>query len=57
MNMELYDVQMTTDLGEIIVLQVYACCESEAELTAISMVENGQANVAGTVVISCFALN
>ena len=23
--MELYDVQMTTDLGEIIVLQVYAC--------------------------------
>ena len=23
MNMELYDVQMTTDLGEIIVLQVY----------------------------------
>ena len=57
MNMELYDVQMTTDLGEIIVLQIYACCESEAELTAISMVENRQANVAGTVVISCFALN
>ncbi len=57
MNMELYDVQMTTDLGEIIVLQIYASCESEAELTAISMVENGQANVAGTVVISCFALN
>lgn len=57
MNMELYDVQMTTDLGEVMILQLYASCESEAELTAISMVENGQANVAGTVVISCFALN
>ena len=56
MNMELYDVQITTDLGEIIVLQVYACCESEAELTAISMVENGQANVLGNSVTNCFVI-
>ena len=56
MNMEFYDVQITTDLGEVIVLQVYASCECEAEQTAISMVENRQADVAGTAVISCFAL-
>ena len=54
--MELYDVQITTELEEVIVLQVCASSESEAELTAISMVENGQADVTGTAVISCFAL-
>ena len=52
--MELYDVQITTELEEVIVLQVCANSESEAELTAISMVENGQADVASTVIVNCF---
>ncbi|MBR5814492.1 MAG: hypothetical protein IKY37_08575 [Bacteroidaceae bacterium] len=54
--MELYDVQITTELEEVIVLQVCANSESEAELTAISMVENGQADVASTVIVNCFTL-
>jgi hypothetical protein len=54
--MDLYDVQVTTDLGEVVVLQVYAFSVGEAEMAAISMVENGDAGVMGTSVISCFAL-
>ena len=53
--MDLFDVQVMTDLGEV-VLQVYAFSAGEAEMTAISMVENGDAGVMGTSVISCFAL-
>ena len=52
----LFDVQITTDLGEVVVLQVYAFSAGEAEMTAISMVENGDAGVTGTSVVSCFVL-
>ena len=54
--MDLYDVQVTTDLGDVVVLQVYAFSAGEAEMAAISMVENGDVGVMGTSVISCFAL-
>ena len=54
--MNFYDVQITTDLGEIAVLQVCAYSETEAELTAISMVENGEVNVMGTSITGCFVL-
>lgn len=57
MNSELYNVQITTDLGECVVLQVSASSPSEAEMTAISMVECGQAGTCGMVVVDCFAIN
>ena len=53
--MTFYDVQVTTDLGEVVV-QVYAFSAGEAEMTAISMVENGDAGVLGTSVVGCFVL-
>ena len=52
--MNFYDVQVTTDLGETIVLQVAASSTDEAELTAINMVELGQADTNGQSVIDCF---
>jgi len=52
--MNFYDVQITTDLGETIVLQVAASSTDEAELTAINMVELGQADTNGQSVIDCF---
>lgn len=52
--MNFYDVQVTTDLGETIVLQVAASSTDEAELTAINMVELGQADANGQSVIDCF---
>ena len=55
-SMTFYDVQVTTDLGEVVVLQVYAFSAGEAEMTAISMVENGDAGVMGTSVVGCFVL-
>ena len=54
--MTFYDVQVTTDLGEVAVLQICAFSATEAEMTAISMVENGDAGVLGTSVVSCFVL-
>ena len=54
--MTFYDVQVTTDLGEVVVLQICAFSAVEAEMTAISMVENGDAGVTGTFVVSCFVL-
>ena len=39
--MNLYDVQVTTDLGETGILQVVASLLGDAELTAINMVELG----------------
>ena len=54
--MTFYDVQVTTDLGEVVVLQICAFSAGEAEMTAISMVENGDAGVMGTSVVSCFVL-
>lgn len=52
--MHFYDVQITTDLGETIVLQVAASSTDEAELTAINMVELGQADTNGQRVTDCF---
>lgn len=43
--MEIYDVQITTDYGEIQVLQISATSPQEAEMTAISMVNSGEADV------------
>ena len=54
--MDLFDVQVTTDLGEMVVLQICAFSPAEAEMTAISMVENGDAGVLGTSVVGCFVL-
>ncbi len=53
--MPFYDVQITTDLGETVVLQIAASSPEEAELAAIHMVEMGQADVEGTCVVECFA--
>lgn len=44
-DMEIYDVQITTDYGEIQVLQISATSPQEAEMTAISMVNSGEADV------------
>ncbi len=55
--MEIYDVQITTDLDEEVVLQVSTSSPQEAEMIAISMVESGQAGTIGTSVTDCFALN
>lgn len=54
--MNTYDVQITTELDETVVLQVTASSEVEAEMTAICMVEDGQAGTQGTLVIDCFTL-
>ena len=55
-SMELYDVQVTTDAGETLVLQISANDPQEAEMTAISMVEMGQVDTVGRAVVDCFAL-
>lgn len=55
--MEFYDVQITTDLEETVVLQIYASSPQEAEMTAISMVESGQAGTDGMIVLDCFAIS
>ena len=54
--MEIFDVQVTTDLGEVVVLQVSATDKLEAEMTAISMVTSGEAGTMGRGVSDCFAL-
>ena len=51
-----YDVQITTDLEECIGVQIYASSEAEAEMTAISMVEEALVNTRSTNVIDCFVL-
>lgn len=55
--MEFYDVQITTDLDETILLQVTANSAAEAEMTAITMVECGQAGTIGLGVIDCFVIS
>ncbi|MBP5346806.1 MAG: hypothetical protein J6Y99_11395 [Bacteroidales bacterium] len=54
--MNIYDVQITTDLGEVVVLQVSASDEQEAEMTAISMVVSGEAGTMGRGVSDCFCV-
>ena len=52
--MQFYDIQITTDLGETVILQIAASSPEEAEMAAISMVELNQATVCGQHVIDCF---
>ena len=54
--MELFDVQVTTELGEVVVLQVSASDEQEAEMTAISMVMSGESGTIGRSVSDCFCV-
>lgn len=54
--MEFYDVQIVTDMEECVVLQVCASTSEEAEMTAISLVETGEAGTEGRTVINCFTL-
>ena len=53
-DMELYNVQLRTDLDEVVVLQVYANDPLEAEFTAKSMVECGQAGTISNVVVGYY---
>ena len=53
-DMELYNVQLRTDLDEVVVLQVYANDSLEAEFTAKSMVECGQAGTISNVVVEYY---
>lgn len=52
--MELYNVQLRTDLDEVVVLQVYANDPLEAEFTAKSMVECGKAGTISNVVVDYY---
>jgi hypothetical protein len=52
---QLYNVLVTTDLDESVVLQVTAGSAAEAESTAITLVECGEAGTESTVVVECFA--
>ncbi len=52
--MNIFDVQVTTELGEVVVLQVSASDEQEAEMTVIAMVESGAAGTQGRSVTDCF---
>jgi hypothetical protein len=54
--MNFFDVQITTDMGEVVVVQVVADDRQEAEMTAISMVESGHAGTVGRSVVDCFAM-
>ena len=54
--MEFFDVQITTDLGENIDLQVTASSPQSAEMTAMSLVECGDAGTISQNVVDCFAL-
>lgn len=54
--MNFFDVQITTDMGEVVVVQVAADDRQEAEMTAISMVESGHAGTVGRSVVDCFAM-
>lgn len=54
--MEFFNVQITTDLGEVVVIQVTASTPQEAEMTAIYMVNSGEAGTTSRNVIDCFAL-
>lgn len=54
--MQFFDVQITTDMSEVVVVQVAAEDRQEAEMTAISMVESGHVGTVGRQVVDCFAL-
>ena len=54
--MNFFDVQITTDMDEVVVVQVAADDRQEAEITAISMVESGHAGTVGRSVVDCFAM-
>ncbi|MDO4171329.1 MAG: hypothetical protein Q4D28_01300 [Prevotellaceae bacterium] len=52
----MYDVQVTTDLGEVVVLTVDGDTPSVAETIAVSMVEDGYAGTISRQVVDCFTL-
>lgn len=54
--MQFFDVQITTDMGETVVVQVAAYDRQEAEMTAISMVESGHAGTMGRRVVDVFSI-
>ena len=54
--MNMYDVQVTTDFGETIVVQVAAPSPEAAESAAITVVESVEAGTVGQGVVYCFAL-
>lgn len=54
--MEFYDVQITTDLGEVAILQVTASSPQEAEMTAISIINSGEAGTVSNSVGDCFII-
>lgn len=54
--MKFYDVQITTDFGEVNVLQIAAASPQEAEMTAISMVNSGEVGTMSLNVVDCFTL-
>ena len=55
--MKVYDVQVTTDLSETVVLQISACSPHEAEMEAMSLVEGGCVDtLQSTVVADCFVV-
>jgi hypothetical protein len=51
---EIYDVQVTTDLGEVFYLQVTASSPEVAESLAITMVESGYVESLSHTVTDCF---
>lgn len=55
--MKVYDVQITTDLNETVVLQVTANGSREAEMEAMALVEGGCVDtLQSTVVADCFVV-
>lgn len=54
-SMELYYVDIYTDLDETLTVTVYASSFEEAEAIAITMVESGEAECVGQIVVSCQA--
>lgn len=53
--MDIYYVDIYTDVNEALTLMVNASSPSEAESIAQTMVENGEADCVGQIVVSCNA--
>ncbi|MBR1775232.1 MAG: hypothetical protein IJ759_06860 [Bacteroidales bacterium] len=50
-----YDVNVVTDAGEEIILNVYGMSAMDAEFVAQQMVEGGQVGTISNTVVSCVA--
>ena len=51
--MNIYYVDIYTNLDETLTLTVNACSPEEAEAIAVETVESGQAECVGQIVVSC----